>query len=58
MHIQVPAERAFFQDKFERQERRPAPSAADKKAILASLTRAETFKRFLKRRSPVMTALS
>jgi 2-oxoglutarate dehydrogenase E1 component len=50
MHIQVPAERAFFQDKFERRQRRPTLAAADKKAILASLTRAETFERFLDRR--------
>jgi 2-oxoglutarate dehydrogenase E1 component len=50
MHIQVLAERAFFQDRFERQDRRPAPSPAERKAILAGLTRAETFEHFLDRR--------
>jgi 2-oxoglutarate dehydrogenase E1 component len=50
MHIQVPAERAFFQERFERPAPRPALGAAEKKAILATLTRAETFERFLDRR--------
>jgi 2-oxoglutarate dehydrogenase E1 component len=49
MHIQVPAERAWIQDKFEKR-RRPLLSAADKKDILEILTTAETFERFLDRR--------
>jgi 2-oxoglutarate dehydrogenase E1 component len=50
MHIQVPAERAWIQDKFEKRESRPAYSAAVKKQILQTLTTAETFERFLDRR--------
>ncbi|HEY3910480.1 MAG TPA: 2-oxoglutarate dehydrogenase E1 component [Stellaceae bacterium] len=49
MHIQVPAERAWIQQKFET-PRRAALSAADKKEILEILTVAETFERFLDRR--------
>jgi 2-oxoglutarate dehydrogenase E1 component len=50
MHIQVPAERAFFQERFERPLPRPPLATVEKKAILATLTRAETFERFLDRR--------
>ncbi len=50
MHIQVPAERAWIQQKFESQVRRPLLSPADKKEILEILTTAETFERFLDRR--------
>ena len=50
MHIQVPAERAWIQEKFEKRQRRPALSAAEKKEILEILTTAETFERFLDRR--------
>ncbi len=50
MHIQVPEERAWIQEKFERPQSRPAHSAAVKKEILRTLTRAETFERFLDRR--------
>ncbi len=50
MHIQVPAERAWIQEKFEKRQRRPALSAAEKKEILDILTTAETFERFLDRR--------
>ncbi len=50
MHIQVPAERAWIQEKFERRQRRSALSAAEKKEILDILTTAETFERFLDRR--------
>jgi 2-oxoglutarate dehydrogenase E1 component len=50
MHIQVPAERAWVQEKFEQRERRLTLAAAEKKAILATLIRAETFERFLDRR--------
>jgi 2-oxoglutarate dehydrogenase E1 component len=50
MHIQVPAERAWIQQKFENQARRPPLSPADKKEILEILTTAETFERFLDRR--------
>ena len=49
MHIQVPAERAWIQEKFEKQNRR-ALSASVKKEILQTLTAAETFDRFLDRR--------
>src|SRR5271169_2946618 len=49
MHIQVPAERAWIQEKFEKQSRR-ALSAAVKKEILQTLTAAEIFERFLDRR--------
>jgi 2-oxoglutarate dehydrogenase E1 component len=49
MHIQVPAERAWIQEKYERQNR-PALSASVKKEILRVLTNAETFERFLDRR--------
>ena len=49
MHIQVPAERAWIQAKFETQNR-SAPSASVKKEILRTLTVAETFERFLDRR--------
>ncbi|MFL5265654.1 MAG: 2-oxoglutarate dehydrogenase E1 component [Stellaceae bacterium] len=50
MHIQVPAERAWIQEKFEKRQSRPAYSAAVKKQILQTLTTAETFERFLDRR--------
>jgi 2-oxoglutarate dehydrogenase E1 component len=50
LHIQVPAERAWVQEKFEKRHRRPALSAAKKKEILDILTSAETFERFLDRR--------
>ncbi|MBV8934288.1 MAG: 2-oxoglutarate dehydrogenase E1 component [Alphaproteobacteria bacterium] len=50
MHIQVPAERAWIQEKFEKPQSRPALSAGIKKEILRTLTRAETFERFLDRR--------
>jgi 2-oxoglutarate dehydrogenase E1 component len=50
MHIQVLAERAWFQEKFERPQARPRMSASDKKEILRVLTAAEAFERFLDRR--------
>ncbi len=50
MHIQVPAERAWIQQKFETRQRGAALSAADRKEILEILTVAETFERFLDRR--------
>jgi 2-oxoglutarate dehydrogenase E1 component len=50
MHIQVPAERAWIQQKFETRGRGLVLSAADKKEILQILTVAETFERFLDRR--------
>ena len=50
MHIQVLAERAWIQAKFEKRQGRPALSAAEKKEILDILTSAETFERFLDRR--------
>jgi 2-oxoglutarate dehydrogenase E1 component len=49
MHIQVPAERAWIQEKYEKQNR-PALSSSVKKEILQTLTAAETFERFLDRR--------
>jgi 2-oxoglutarate dehydrogenase E1 component len=50
MHIQVPAERTWIQQKFEARAGRPALSAADRREILEILTTAETFERFLDRR--------
>jgi 2-oxoglutarate dehydrogenase E1 component len=50
MHIQVPAERAWIQQKFETRDRRAQLSLADKKKTLEILTTAETFERFLDRR--------
>ncbi len=50
MHIQVPAERAWIQEKFEKRRGRPVLSAGVRKEILRTLTRAETFERFLDRR--------
>jgi 2-oxoglutarate dehydrogenase E1 component len=50
MHIQVPAERAWIQQKFEMRKPGAVLSAADKKEILEILTTAETFERFLDRR--------
>jgi len=50
MHIQVPAERAWIEGKFERGQSRRGYSAAVKKEILKTLTIAETFERFLDRR--------
>src|SRR5437879_1593459 len=49
MHIQAPAERAWIQERFEKQTR-PVLSAAVKSQILETLTAAETFERFLDRR--------
>ena len=49
MHIQVPAERAWIQQKFE-VPHRASPAAAEQKEILDILTVAETFERFLDRR--------
>jgi 2-oxoglutarate dehydrogenase E1 component len=49
MHIQVPDERAWIQERFEKQGR-PAIAASVKKEILRTLTVAETFERFLDRR--------
>ncbi len=49
MHIQVPAERAWIQEKFEKRSR-PALAAQLRKQILETLTAAETFERFLDRR--------
>ena len=49
MHIQVPAERAWIQEKFETQSR-PVLAPSVKKEILRILTVAETFERFLDRR--------
>src|SRR6516164_9492229 len=49
MHIQVPAERAWIQEKYEKQKR-PELSTSIKKEILQILTTAETFERFLDRR--------
>src|SRR6202048_1273156 len=49
MHIQVPAERAWIQEKFEKRSR-PALAAPVRKQILKILTAAETFERFLDRR--------
>jgi 2-oxoglutarate dehydrogenase E1 component len=48
MHIQVPAERAWIQERFEKKAR-PALAASVKKEILRTLTAAETFERFLDR---------
>src|SRR5277367_6638027 len=50
MHIQVPAERAWIQEKFEKPQSRPVLAAGVKKEILRTLTQAETFERFLDRR--------
>jgi len=50
MHIQVPAERAWIQESFEKRQHRPRISAVEKKEILGVLTTAETFERFLDRR--------
>ena len=50
MHIQVPEERAWIQDKFEKRQSRPVLSGSVKKEILQTLTAAETFERFLDRR--------
>ena len=36
MHIQVPAERAWIQEKFERRQRRPRPFTAEKKKFSKS----------------------
>ena len=49
MHIQVPPERLWIQEKFEKR-RRPSLAAAERKQILEILTTAETFERFLDRR--------
>ncbi|MGB9648230.1 MAG: 2-oxoglutarate dehydrogenase E1 component, partial [Stellaceae bacterium] len=50
MHIQVPAERAWIQEKFEKRQSRPILSTGIRKQILRTLTQAETFERFLDRR--------
>src|SRR5215469_11493341 len=50
MHIQVPAERAWIQEKFEKPQSRQTLSAGVRKEILHTLTQAETFERFLDRR--------
>ena len=50
MHIQVPAERVWIQDKFERRQGRHGLSTAEKKNVLETLTTTETFERFLDRR--------
>jgi 2-oxoglutarate dehydrogenase E1 component len=50
MHIQVPAERAWIQRKFETRKLAVMLSAGDKRKILQILTVAETFERFLDRR--------
>jgi len=50
MHIQVPAERAWIQEKFEMRQSRTVLSAGIRKEILRTLTQAETFERFLDRR--------
>ena len=50
MHIQVPAERVWIQEKFERRQRRHGLSTAEKKNVLEILTTTETFERFLDRR--------
>ncbi len=50
MHIQVPAERAWIQEKFERRQGRHGLSTAEKKNVLEILTTTETFERFLDRR--------
>ena len=50
MHIQVPAERIWIQEKFEKRKIRPAISPDVKKEILEILTIAETFERFLDHR--------
>ena len=50
MHIQVPAERAWIQERFEKRDRRPGLTTAAKQEILDTLTTAETFERFLDRR--------
>ena len=49
MHIQVPAERAWIQERFEKRSRL-ALAASLRKQILETLTAAETFERFLDRR--------
>ena len=49
MHIQVPAERAWIQERFEKRSR-PTLAASLRKQILETLTAAETFERFLDRR--------
>ena len=49
MHIQVPAERAWIQERFEKRSR-AALAASLRKQILETLTAAETFERFLDRR--------
>ncbi len=50
LHIQVPGERAWIQEKFEKRQRHSGLAAAEKKEILDILTTAETFERFLDRR--------
>jgi 2-oxoglutarate dehydrogenase E1 component len=50
MHIQVPEERAWIQEKFEKRQSRPVLSGSVKKELLQTLIAAETFERFLDRR--------
>ena len=50
MHIQVPAERQWIQQRFERRDRRSSLTNAARKEVLRVLTVAETFERFLDRR--------
>ncbi len=50
MHIQVPGERLWIQQKFEHRESRPSLTNAARKEVLRVLTVAETFERFLDRR--------
>ena len=50
MHIQVPAERAWIQETFEKRQSHLVLAAGVKKEILRTLTQAETFERFLDRR--------
>jgi 2-oxoglutarate dehydrogenase E1 component len=50
MHIQDPTEKAWIQEKFEKQQSRPTLSIGEKKEVLQCLTAAETFERFLDRR--------
>jgi 2-oxoglutarate dehydrogenase E1 component len=50
MHIQDPDQKSWIQAHFERREGLPTVSPKNKRAILAGLTAAETFERFLDRK--------
>jgi len=50
MHIQDPDQKSWIQARVERVENHPKYSAQDKRALLARLTAAETFERFLDRK--------